>query len=272
MPQSDFAGFHDTTFIRLQGLTDLVGMAREGRSLADLAHGIALACLYPIHVDSLAFFTADSASRLWKSTEVQLSATTCHLPEELNNESHPEVLLELRIGQIVHVPVESADRSGRVTPAANGGTESHERLSIYVPLRDGPCSIGALGAIMIVEHDVLPALDSLLRLVAGIVMVHKDTSGQSTSHSTLRTPSRDRSQTLSSRDLQIADLLASGLTTAQAARRIGFSESTVRHSVMRIYATWGISSRSELASRVRQSTRESTLDAVAPPRTAIGVT
>lgn len=61
-----------------------------------------------------------------------------------------------------------------------------------------------------------------------------------------RPPSgKEAPSTLSSRQMQILEFMASGMTNSQIAKRIGYSESTVRQETMVIYRYFGVGGRQE---------------------------
>jgi DNA-binding NarL/FixJ family response regulator len=58
-------------------------------------------------------------------------------------------------------------------------------------------------------------------------------------------------KTLTHRELEIAELVGRGLTNADIARQIGLQIDTVKKHLTRIYQTFGVSSRTQLALRLR---------------------
>ncbi|MEO7201988.1 MAG: helix-turn-helix transcriptional regulator, partial [Candidatus Tumulicola sp.] len=62
--------------------------------------------------------------------------------------------------------------------------------------------------------------------------------------------SKSRSDSLSPRQRQIAELVAEGVTNRVIAQRLNISEHTVEHHLSSIFARLGLRSRSALAARV----------------------
>lgn len=67
-----------------------------------------------------------------------------------------------------------------------------------------------------------------------------------------RTNGRPVPQSLSERQTSVLDLMAKGMTNAQIAKRIGFSESTVRQETMVIYRFFGVGGRQEAVAQASQ--------------------
>jgi DNA-binding NarL/FixJ family response regulator len=60
---------------------------------------------------------------------------------------------------------------------------------------------------------------------------------------------------LSPRQRQVADLLATGMSNKQIARRIGLAEGTVKFHVMRVFERVGANNRTEAALKLRGVTQ-----------------
>ncbi len=56
---------------------------------------------------------------------------------------------------------------------------------------------------------------------------------------------------LSKRQQEVADLLATGMSNKQIARRIGLAEGTVKFHVMRVFERVGANNRTEAALKLR---------------------
>lgn len=67
-----------------------------------------------------------------------------------------------------------------------------------------------------------------------------------------RSGGRPVPQSLSERQTAVLDLMAQGMTNAQIAKRIGFSESTVRQETMVIYRFFGVGGRQEAVAQASQ--------------------
>lgn len=86
---------------------------------------------------------------------------------------------------------------------------------------------------------------------------HADTSGQAARVDVDVRPDAEQASShtpplaLSPRQLRILELLADGLTNAQIAKRVKFSESTVRQETMAIYRYFAVPGRQEAVRRAR---------------------
>jgi DNA-binding NarL/FixJ family response regulator len=60
---------------------------------------------------------------------------------------------------------------------------------------------------------------------------------------------------LTARQAEVAELVAAGATNAEVARHLSVGEETIKTHVRRIYATLGVTSRIELAARLRELDR-----------------
>lgn len=133
------------------------------------------------------------------------------------------------------------------------------RPLIAVPLRTSLTTIGSWCASFEDDLSINEATGAMQTItdVLALYFVGRDFRGSEEStdgDASARKPTLDQSvmvtaNELSERQATILRLLAAGLTYNQIARRIGFSHSTVRVELLKVYRMLGVSSRTDAVTR-----------------------
>lgn len=57
---------------------------------------------------------------------------------------------------------------------------------------------------------------------------------------------------LSQRQLQIAEMIADGMTNRQISRQLGYTEATIRYETIKLYERLRVKNRAQASSRIRE--------------------
>jgi len=188
---------------------------------------------------------ADDAllARMWKRAgahdRLEKLGTMSHLRAELNPGNALAEGIEAHVHGLVSGDVDGFRRAVELLRAADRPLAlalALEDLGLASPV-DGETSWSEAADIL-EKHGAIRDAGRMLRHLRGVGVRRRPKSPD------------PHSGTLSARELQVAERLASGATTKQIASDLSLSQHTVLSHVRHIYDKWGISSRRALIERV----------------------
>ena len=153
-------------------------------------------------------------------------------------------------------------RTGKILIAANQAEWSEKypefndvpktfgwQAMVTIPINVNRTPIGAMSITFVdsleTNQDFLNFIEAISSLVA--LQLIRAPHGRLGSIS-LNSSNSQFENELTKREIEILKLIADGLTNTQIARKMGYSESTIRHETMKIYELFNVSGRKEAVS------------------------